>query len=74
MIRRICLFQPLPRAASAVVLLVLGVALNGCASVGDSVSLAFAEGFGAAAFSRFASEGWCGRWESNPHDVAIEGF
>jgi hypothetical protein len=17
---------------------------------------------------------WCGRWESNPHDVAIEGF
>ena len=43
MIRRICLFQPLPRAASAVVLLVLGVALNGCASVGDSVSLAFAD-------------------------------
>ena len=19
-------------------------------------------------------ETWCGRWESNPHDVAIEGF
>ena len=19
-------------------------------------------------------EAWCGRWESNPHDVAIEGF
>jgi hypothetical protein len=18
--------------------------------------------------------GWCGRWDSNPHDVAIEGF
>jgi hypothetical protein len=19
-------------------------------------------------------EAWCGRWDSNPHDVAIEGF
>ncbi|MEN3351077.1 MAG: hypothetical protein V7632_4712 [Bradyrhizobium sp.] len=24
--------------------------------------------------SSLASEGWCGRWDSNPHDVAIEGF
>ena len=24
------------------------------------------------AFARFGA--WCGRWDSNPHDVAIEGF
>ncbi len=22
----------------------------------------------------FCSGPWCGRWDSNPHDVAIEGF
>jgi hypothetical protein len=23
---------------------------------------------------RFSIGHWCGRWDSNPHDVAIEGF
>jgi hypothetical protein len=43
MIARICFSQPLPRAASAIALLALGMALNGCANMSDSMSLAFAD-------------------------------
>ncbi|WP_029582065.1 hypothetical protein [Bradyrhizobium sp. URHD0069] len=43
MIARICFSQPLPRAASAMALLALGMALNGCANMSDSMSLAFAD-------------------------------
>ena len=35
--------QPLPRAAAGLVLLVLGIGLAGCAGMGDTMSLAFAD-------------------------------
>ncbi len=38
-----CFFRPLPRAAMAVALLALGLGLNGCADIGDSMVSAFAD-------------------------------
>ncbi len=43
MIVRIPLFQPMPRAAAAAVLLVLGIGLSGCANMSDGVASAFAD-------------------------------
>jgi hypothetical protein len=40
---RVSIFQHLPRAANAAALLWLGVALNGCADMSDSMSTAFAD-------------------------------
>ena len=43
MILRIAQGQPLPRAAAAAALLVLGFGLSGCADMSDSMTLAFAD-------------------------------
>src|SRR5260370_13931936 len=43
MIVRVSHFQPLPRTAMATALLALGIGLNGCAGMGDSMSTAFAD-------------------------------
>src|SRR3954449_6886376 len=40
---RVSRSQPLPRAATAAALLVLGVGLNGCAEMSDTMSTAFAD-------------------------------
>ncbi len=43
MFARIALSRPLPRAATALALLVLGAALGGCADMSDSLTSAFAD-------------------------------
>ena len=43
MLRRARHIRPLPRLATAVALLGLGFALSGCAEMGDSMALAFAD-------------------------------
>jgi hypothetical protein len=43
MIARVCHFPPPLRAATATALLALGLGLGGCADMGDTVSLAFAD-------------------------------
>ena len=43
MIARICLSKPLPRALTALALLVPGLGLGGCAEMSDSMTTAFAD-------------------------------
>jgi hypothetical protein len=43
MIARVSSFLPLPRAATAMGLLVLGIGLSGCSGMSDSMSTAFAD-------------------------------
>ena len=43
MIARICLSKPLPRALTALALLVPGLGLSGCAEMSDSMTTAFAD-------------------------------